>query len=87
MRGDLAAKSHVRQLQSDHSLRVAVATRDTKPLAEGRFVCPVFCQDLERIREVSLETEECGEVDLAAAITISMGRRSNATRLQQEYAD
>jgi hypothetical protein len=87
MRGDLAAKSHVRQLQSDNSLPVAVATGDTKPLAEGRFACPVFGQDSERIREMSLETEERGEVDLAA-IAISMRGRSNIRRLvQQEYAE
>jgi len=36
---------------------VAEATFDAKPLAEGRFVCPVFCQDAERIRELSLENE------------------------------
>jgi len=57
VRGDLAMKRHVRQLQTDNSMPVAVATFDAKPLAEGHFVCPVFGQDAERIGELSLESE------------------------------
>ena len=82
MRGDLAMKRHVRQLQTDNSMPVSEATFDAKPLAEGRFVCPVFGQDVERIRELSLESEQGGEVD-PVATAISIGRRS--TSRQQEY--
>jgi hypothetical protein len=65
VRCDRSNKRYMRQRQSGDALS-APAARDTDPMAEGGAGGPVGGQDAERVGELGFESQQGGEVGVAA---------------------
>lgn len=59
---------------SDTTMSAAAAAGDTKPVAERGAGAPVACQNAEGVGKLGLESQQGGEIGVAAAI--GGGRRT-----------